>query len=453
MLDEWKHGGHFYERVWRPSELVVADMEARGVGLDVNMCALYAETANQQVDQLGEHLSVDLAGKQINWGSPKQVSEYLYDELAIPLPPVAGTSRAVQLRQEDKRPTSEAALEYIRDHHPQHKKLIETLLDWKTVGKLASFWETLPNHVASDGRIHPQMGPNTETGRLSCRNPNLQQQPPETRAAFVAKPGYALIALDYEGLEWRILAHVLAYKYGDTSLVEEIEAGIDPHSATAVAMGLCPGPVAQVKARFPAERANAKILNYSINYGKTAAGLGVQIRDSFGEGIGAKAGQALLDGFYEARPGIARFHRDIVKYAEGKGGVRSLLGRFRPIDQPYRVKTRFGEKEGPGARQAKNVIQNCAADVVTLAMLRCNTNPELKAAGWYHPGLADLGCDLLLQIHDELLFEVPEANAAEARELAAQAMASCLDGVRDFRCPLGVSGGYGPNWAAASGKA
>lgn len=452
MLAQWKTGHDFYRAAWRPSEVVIADMEARGVGLCKFICVRNREITSAQAYELAQALNVDFAGKEINWGSPKQVSEYLYDELRLPLPPVAGTSRAVQMRQEDKRPTSEAALEYLRDHYPEHAKFIQTLLDWKSLRKLASFWETLPDHVASDGRIHPQMGPNTETGRLSCRNPNLQQQPPETREAFIARPGHTLIALDYEGLEWRILAHVLAHKYGDTSLVEEIQAGIDPHSATAVAMGLCPGPVKEVKEKFNKARADAKILNYSINYGKTAAGLGVQIKDEFGEGIGAKAGQRLLDGFYEARPGIARFHQDIVRYAEAKGGVRSLLGRFRPIDQPYRVKTRFGEREGPGARQAKNVIQNCAADVVTLAMLRCNTNPELKHEGWYHERLAALDCHLILQIHDELLFEVPEENAAAAHAEVAVAMMHCLEGVRNFECPLGVSGGYGPNWALAANK-
>ncbi len=450
MLNLWRHGDDFYRKLWRPSEVVIADMEARGVALDRTVCEWHAVRTTAEHEKLAHHLSQDLAGKEINWGSPKQVSEYLYDELKLPLPPVAGTSRAVQMRQEDKRPTSEAALEYLRDHYPEHTKFLQTLLDWKTLRKLASFWTTLPDHVASDGRIHPQMGPNTETGRLSCRNPNLQQQPPETREAFIAKPGHVLIALDYAALEWRILAHVLAHRYGDKSLVDEIVAGVDPHSATAVAMGLCPGPVNEVADSFPKARSDAKILNYSINYGKTAAGLGVQIKDEFGEGIGTKAGQALLDGFYEARPGIAKFHKDIVRYAEAKGGVRSLLGRFRPIDQPYRVKTRFGEREGPGARQAKNVIQNCAADVVTLAMLRVNTNPELREAGWYNARLAQLNCHLILQIHDELLFEVPEENAKPARAEAAVAMMHCLEGIRNFECPLDVSGGYGANWALAA---
>lgn len=450
-LSQWKTGLDFYQDVWRPSELVIADMERVGITLDPAVCVEQYAVTSQQAADLAQALNEE-AGREINWGSPKQVSEFLYDERAIPLPPVAGTSRAVQIRDKEKRPTSEAALEYIRDHHPEHRQLMLDLLAWKGLRKLASFWDTLPDHVASDGRIHPQLGPNTETGRLSCRNPNLQQQPPETRRAFVAKPGHVLIALDFEGLEWRILAHVLAYKYGDTSLVDEIKAGIDPHSATAVAMGLCPGPVSEVKGKHPDARSNAKILNYSINYGKTAAGLGVQIRDEFGEGIGAKAGQALLDGFYEARPGIARFHQDIVRYAEAKGGVRSLLGRFRPITEPFRVETKWGVREGPGARQAKNVIQNCATDVVTLARLLVNTNPELKGTGWYNERLAQLSCELLLEVHDELVFEVPEANAVASRQIAAEVMSTCMENVREFLCPLGVSGGIGLDWGTAGGK-
>ncbi len=461
-LAEVKDGLSWYERYWRPCELVISDIEARGVPLDLELCPRKAVETQGEIDALTIQLR-GWAGQDINWASPKQVAQFLYGTApaaatktgpvitpkGFDLPPVGGTLRAVQVRDEEETPTGGAALRYLADHaeDPTDREGLETLLEWKDRSKLRAFWEGLPKH-AVNGRIHPQLGPNTETGRLSCKNPNLQQQPPDVREAFVAPEGYQLMELDYDALEWRILAHVLAHR-GDSSLLDEVLAGIDPHSATAVRMGLCSGAVETVKEQNPKARADAKILNYSINYGKTGRGLGVQIRDRDGNPIGEQAGQALLDGFYKARPGIAKFHRDIITYAKANGYVRSLLGRRRYIPELQDERRWMQER---GGRLAKNVIQNCATDIVVLAMLRVNTNPELESLGWYSKELAELDCQLILQIHDSLLFQVPTANAAQARTVAARLMETCLEGVRDFLCPLGVSGGFGTNWGACKGS-
>jgi DNA polymerase-1 len=446
VLSSITDGLDFYERVWRPSELVVSNMERLGIELDVGRCPEERAKCLHRAAELAAWLD-GWAGSlwEINWGSPKQLSEYLYEVREFPLPPVSGTQRAVKVRDEDEAPTGGAALRYLADHlpDPQDRAAMETLLAWKDVTKLGSFWATLPKYVRADGRIHPQLGPNTETGRLSCRNPNLQQQPKTTRAAFRARRGHLLVALDYDALEWRVLAHVLVHKYKDTSLLDEVVAGVDPHAATAVRMGLCSGPVEQVKERYPKARDAGKILNYSINYGKTGRGLGAQIRDEAGNGVGEERGQELLDGFYEARPGVARFHRDIVQYAKATGGVRSLLGRYRAIPE---LEDERRWMQYRGERLAKNVIQNCATDIVVMAMLRVNTDKQLEH---YNAPLDRLGCRLILQNHDALVFEVPKENAAEARAQAADVMAHCMEGVREFRCPLSVSGGIGETWAEA----
>src|SRR5690606_28168385 len=445
-------------------------MERNGVRLDVEACEAGRVRTAEKVQALEATLN-EWAGQEINWGSWQQKRQFLYGTSVAPatkkgppitpkgfdVPPVAGNLRAVKLAGDDEEPTSEAAIRYLADHveSAEDRSGLETLLEYSEASKLLTFYKTLPDHVGPDGRIHPQVGATTETGRLSCKNPNLQQQPPEVRDLFVSSPGSVLLALDYEGLEWRILAHVLVQMYGDTSLVEEIEKGIDPHSATAVRMNLCPGPVEEVKEKYPKERADAKILNYSINYGKTGAGLGVQIRGKDGSPIGRDAGQKLLDDFYKARPGIARFHTDIVKYAEGNGFVRSLLGRRRYIPE-LRSSVRGIYRKG--TRLAKNVIQNCATDVVTLAMLKtCPVrHPEVMGLPWFDLDavrtLEGWGVKALLQVHDELVFEVPEKHAERAKETLSDLMVTCLEGVREFKCPLGVSGGIGPNWRAAGGK-
>jgi DNA polymerase-1 len=431
----------YYEKFFRPKEHVVSLMEERGVPIDVDLCPVKAAEVQAEIDVLEIQLR-GWAKQDINWGSPKQVAQFLYGTFTCPatktgqpitpkgfdLPPVAGTKNAVQKRQEDKEPTGGAALEYLAAHaSPEDREALEALMEWKDWTKLRGFWTNLPGY-AVQGRIHPQLGPHTETGRLSSRNPNLQQIPPRMRSAFVAPPGQLLLELDYKALEWRILGHIIASWFGDTSIVDETLAGIDPHDATAEKMGK--------------DRRTAKILNYSTIYMKTGLGLGLQLK------IGEEAGEVLLQEFFEARPGIARFHREIVKYAEATGGVRSLLGRRRPITEPLKIWSKKKRKEvwGPGARQAANVVQNCAADIVDMAMLKVNTDPELKEQGWFNEELASLDCHLLLQVHDSLLFQVPEGNSERARVVAGNAMETCLEGIKQFLCPLGVSGGAGKSW-------
>ena len=209
--------------------------------------------------------------------------------------------------------------------------------------------------------------------------------------------------------------------FEDNSLVQELVDGVDPHSATAVRMGLCDGPVDNVKQRRPRERDYAKIINYSINYGKTALGLALQI------GVSTKKAKEYLDAFYRARPGVKMFHEGIVEYAQRNEFVRSLLGRRRYLNfkvAPWKAK-----------RQAQNVIQACAADIVLAAMLKC--------------GPVCAGGRQILQIHDEILFEAPEEKAQECLDTASELMVNCLYGIKEFKAPLKVTGAVGDTWKEA----
>jgi DNA polymerase-1 len=453
---------------------VTSEMERYGVGFDATKCPPKVAECQARLEELVSGPLNGWSGTQpINWGSWQQIAQFLYGSEEAPavkggppivprgfgLPPVSGNLRAVKVRKEKERPTGEAALAHLEANATNRgdREGLQALMEWKKVKKLLGFFEGLPNFAASDGRIHPQLGPAAETGRLTCKNPNLQNQPPGTRDIFVASPGNVLICRDFDGLEWRILAHILAFRYGDMSLVDEIVAGIDPHSATAVRIYDALGQpldcdVGEVKETCPKQRAAAKIINYSINYGKTARGLGIQLRNDDGEPIGETVAQRMLDAFYESNPGIERWHRDCVQYARDTGHASTLLGRTREIPELQAKSWWIREK---GKRLAMNTpIQGSAADIVGMAMLRCNASPhpDLVKVGHFNEALYGLKVKQILQVHDELLFECPEENAEKAEKEIAKQMDDCLKGVREFLCPLSTSGSIGPDWKEAAGK-
>jgi DNA polymerase-1 len=428
--------GDFYRGIWHPAALVVSDMERQGIRFNSEAAGPLLVQTKQERESLGQQLAFWFK-PGINWGSWQQLGALLHDELNLPVSPIEGTAKAPKPAKKGSRPTGEAALLWLRANTRDEgiKTGLGALLAWKKARKSESFWEALPQFVAKDGRIHCQLGfagdddnpIGTETGRLSSKNPNLQQIPKDKRFrnAFCAEEGNLLVVLDMKGLEWRIAAHIVAHLYGDYSLVDEIKAGVDPHSATAEKMGV-------------GDREVGKILNYSINYGKSPLGLSLQL------GIPKKRAEEYIRAFFKARPGLAQFHEDIVAYARNNGFVRSLLGRYRYLD--------FAGLGRKAERQAKNVIQPAATDVMVAAMLRCNSEPhqELIDLGWYNEELHSLGARMLLQVHDEIVFEVPAERAPRAREVAAQAMEAALVGIRDdFRCPLSVEGGVGETWGTA----
>lgn len=431
--------GELYSRVWHPGAVVVSMMERYGLLVDVEECRRLHAGLMVECAVLKSVLD-EAASPGVNWASPTQVSAFLYGTLGLPIPPVDGTLKAVKLTKKGARPTGEAALDWLQRTENVH--WIGTLRTLKKKSRLATFFELLPHFVGPGGRIHSQLKPSTETGRLSSRNPNLQQIPKVARSVLVAPPGYRLLALDQAGLEWRILAHILAARYDDWSLVNDVKAGIDPHGKVAVGVFGLRCAVSEVKKLHPKKRDEAKAIAYGINYGKTAVGLAVQLN------VTEDDAQDMLDAFYRTNPSVKVWHEDCVRLARVHG-ARTLLGRVRRLPD---LESKHRWVRESAERLAMNTpIQGSAMDLMTCAALRCDTSrhPDVVEAGWGDDELACIGVKQLLQIHDELLFEVPEDAVDRAKAVISERMAAPLDGLREFLCPLEVTGGHGSNWKEA----
>ncbi len=446
----------FYTTTWLKLESLVSRMESTGIAFDSSVCSEALRYIAPEIERL-QGVVDSWAGHPINVDSPKQVATCLYVEKGVKPPPIAGSFKAVRRRDVDEAATSEMSISYLADHgDPDTKAALRALLQLRKLGKLRGYYESLPEHVGTDGRIHASMGPEAASGRLKVRRPGLQaiskaQANPLVlqnevvvnatqmlRRAVVAPPGKVLVRYDFSALEWRLLGNRLADHFGDFSIVAETQQGIDPHGATAVGLGkagvaafaqCAELPPAEVKQRYKALREIAKQVGFSINYGKTGRGLGLACRDEKGEPLGAKFGNELLDGFYRARPGVKKWHDWIKREARRLEYVRSLLGRYRYL--PYEANPQM---QNDYDRKALNVIQNDAADVVNLAML------AVQAA------LEPMGGELVLQVHDELVAEVEREVAEDACQAVQQAMTNCYD---RLLCPLGVEGGYGTDWTVA----
>ena len=435
-----KNGWDFYRDVWQPAACAVSNMEAQGLQLDIEMCRARAAECVAKQQEIGEQLN-EWAGKKISWNSPKQKAEFFYDTMGWPVPPVCGNVRAIKRTKAGQRPTDEAAVIHLARSAPgstdRHLlrlycgypdiKAKEHELSWKQAAKLQGFYQALPAHAEVDGRVHTQLAALTRTGRLTSRNPNLQQIAPVVRDVFKARDGHVLIETDYASLEWRALGHIVAKRYEDFSLVNEIREGIDPHQATAEGMTKRLGR--------SVTRAAAKILNYSVNYKKTAAGLAIQLE------IPESEAEALLDAFFEARPGIAQWHRDAWDYVKTRGYCRTLLGRFLPI--PEVTGDRFKRQQAE-RKSVSFPIQGTAADIASLAMVGCSEIFNSKLRG--------MGVTLLLQVHDSLLHECPEGAVAEAKAEIEARMVHCLKGCAEFLCPLAVSMSTGKTWGECASK-
>lgn len=431
-----------YDLIWGPSCTVLQSIEREGMPYSAKAAARLEHTLTAEVDTLQQEL--DKWSDGVNWQSPKQVAEYLYVRRGFRRPPIQGTLNAVKRTKQGDHPTSVASLDYLSRTLPDadDREHMRSVLQLRALRKQIGFLAGLHTHMRSDNRIHCQLAATTATGRLACKNPNLQQIPPSVRDCFVAPPGFVFVAADYAALEWRVLAHMLALRYDDTSLVDDVRAGVDPHSATAHRMFRLDCAVEDVKSMHPRERHAAKSINYGINYGKTAEGLGIQLLDEHGVAIGTAAARGLIDAFYSANPDIRRLHTELIREVRATGYSVSLLGRRRMVDTRARSQTDRIALNSP--------IQSTAADIVTLAMLRCHTDPSTEVA--HCAELSELGARLVLQIHDELLFLAPERNAEQVLSMVTQHMQHCVAGVVDFRCPLSATGGVGATWREAGGK-
>jgi DNA polymerase-1 len=401
-----------YEDIERPLIAVLAEMERHGIRVDRARLGEFSRELEIHLDRTTREI-YRLAGEEFNIGSPKQLAYILFEKLK--LPPVKRTKTGYS--------TDADVLEQLAIGHELPARIVEH----RTLAKLKSTYAdalpTLVNPVT--GRIHTSFNQLVAaTGRLSSSSPNVQNIPVRTelgrriRAAFVSEPGWRFLAADYSQIELRILAHVS----GEESLVEAFRRGEDIHTRTASEVfGVA------LDAVTPEQRDIAKTTNFSVIYGVTAFGL------SRGLDISTKQAQEFLDRFFARHAKVRAYLARTVAEARERGFVTTLLGRRR-----YLPELRSGNPNlrGFGERMATNApIQGTAADLVKIAMVRMAE--RLRTGG--------LQSRMLLQVHDELLFESPVAEVDRLRALAVEVMESALP----LDVPLKVDVKVGDDWAAA----
>ena len=391
---------------------VLAAMEREGLKLDTERLARISDSLAGQAEQLQAEIW-ELAGHEFTIGSPQQLAEVFFVEL--------GLSR--KRRGKTGFSTDARVLSQIRDEHP----IVAKVERWREVTKLKNtYLDSLPGLIDPDtGRIHTTFSQvRAATGRLSSVSPNLQNIPIRSelgrpiRGCFVAEPGNTLTSCDYNQVELRVLAHIA----GDEALREIFASGEDVHSATAAGIiGADP------EAITPGERSKAKMVNYGIAYGLSAFGLSDRL------GIDVAEAGAYIERYFERFEGVKRFIDETIERAKDEGKVTTLMGRRRLIPE---LRARNRQTRMLGERLAVNtVIQGSAADIIKLAMIGAQN--ALRESG--------MATRLILQIHDELLFEGPLEEADAVSELAQREMIAAWD----LDPPLAVDVGVGPDWLAA----
>ncbi len=403
-----------YETLERPLIPVLAEMEMTGIKVDRDTLSRMSNAFAQKMAGLEADIHT-LAGETFNVGSPKQLGEILFDKLSLPGGKKGKTGAYA---------TGADILEDLATEHDLPGKV----LDWRQLSKLKStYTDALQDHInAETGRVHTsylQTGANT--GRMASSDPNLQNIPVRTeegrriREAFVAEEGNVLLSLDYSQIELRILAHVA----GIDALKAAFAEGKDIHAMTASEMFDVP-----LDEMTPEIRRQAKAINFGVIYGISGFGLARNLR------IPRKEAQGFIDRYFERFPGIRRYMDTTVEFAKEHGFVQTLFGR--KIHTPEIAAK--GPKAGFAKRAAINApIQGTAADVIRRAMIRM---PK---------AIEHLPARMLLQVHDELLFEVPESAVEETITVAQSVMESAADPAVKLDVKLVVDAGRGNNWAEA----
>jgi DNA polymerase-1 len=399
-----------------PLSSVLARMEARGIRLDGDYLEEMGESVRDRMATLKAEVYTQ-AGEEFNLNSPPQLRKILYEQLG--LQPGKKTPKG-------ELSTDASVLEKLRDAHP----IVDALLSWRELDKLNStYLEALPKLVdGRDGRVHTTFVQTAAaTGRLSSTNPNLQNVPIRTelgrqiRRAFVpGDPGQVLLVLDYSQIELRILAHLS----GDDGLRAAFASGEDIHTATAARVFGLP-----LDAVDPLSRSRAKMVNYGLAYGMNAWGLAQRLD------IAPDEAQEIMDAYFASFPAIREYLDNQVGHATVEGFTETLLGRRRYIPELQAANPRVRDM---GRRQALNApIQGSASDVFKMAMIR--VDEALRD----EPGL---DCHMLLTVHDELVFEVPEAGVEAAAALVRERMEHAVD----LEVPLQADLGWGKNWSEAA---
>jgi DNA polymerase-1 len=406
------------DAVYRDLELplvpILAELERTGVRVDVAALTAQASRVEHELGALAAEI-FRLAGETFNIGSPKQLADILFERLKLPVLKRTGTTR-----------TASTAVEVLEELALTHE-LPRMILDWRGLSKLkGTYIDALPQLVNPEtGRVHTQFNQAVAaTGRLSSSDPNLQNIPIRTelgreiRRAFVADPGFVLVSADYSQIELRVLAHLSE----DETLIAAFERGDDIHDQTALKVFGADSPLSAHELRR-----RAKIINYALLYGKTAFTLAKDI------GVPQAAAQEFIDAYFAGFPRVREFIDRTLEDARATGVVKTMFGRRRLVPE---VVSRNGQIRSAAERVAVNMpIQGTAADILKRAMI--DVHAELERT---HPRAR-----MILTVHDELLFEAPEAEAEAVGAVVRAAMA----GTVQLRVPLDVDVGIGQNWKEA----
>ena len=408
-----------YETLERPLVPVLAQMEMHGIKVDRDTLSRMSNAFAQKMAGLEDEIQ-QMAGRPFNVGSPKQLGEILFDDLSLAMPdgktPAKGKTGAYS--------TGADVLEDLATIHDLPRRI----LDWRQLAKLKStYTDALQGHINPDtGRVHTSYSiAGAITGRLASTDPNLQNIPIRSeegrriREAFVADTGNVIVSLDYSQIELRILAHIA----GIDALKQAFLDGIDIHAMTASEMFDVP-----LDQMTPDIRRQAKAINFGVIYGISGFGLARNLR------IPRSDAQGFIDRYFERFPGIRKYMDDTVAFAKDHGYVQTLFGR--------RINTPEINAKGPQAGFAKRAainapIQGTAADVIRRAMIRMPV------------AIADLPAKMLLQVHDELIFEVDASAADDLIAAARQVMENASDPAVKLDVKLALDAGQGPNWAKA----
>ena len=395
---------------------VLAGMEQSGVAIDAAAFRAFLDDVQGRLDQLTAHV-YELAGTQFNIRSAQQLGDVLFNGLGLPAPRKTKGGQAS---------TSQQTLEKLAGQHP----VVDSILQYRKLEKMRStYLDPLPRLVDPQGRIHTTFNQKaTATGRLSSSNPNLQNIPvrgplgKRMRSCFIAGPGRLLVSADYSQVELRVLAHVSQ----DPALLEAFRNGEDIHARTAALVyDLPPDQVS------PDQRRNAKTINFGLIYGMGAQKLAQELK------ISTTQAKDFIARYFERLQGLKEFYEGVEASARKHGFVTTLGGRRRLLPD---INSASGQAAALARRQAINtVIQGSAADIIKLAMLAVARDERLR----------ELDARLLLQVHDELLLEVPADAAEEAGALVARLMQDVCPAGKELSVPLLVDWGTGHDWGAA----
>jgi DNA polymerase-1 len=400
-----------YQQIDLPLVPVLARMEKAGVKIDRGMLGTLSVDLEKRCDEKAREIH-EKSGTTFNINSPKQLGDVLFNQLNLPKPVKYGKGKTIS--------TAVDVLEELSETH----EVPRLVLDYRQLSKLKSTYvDALPVLIdAKTQRVHTTFNQTgTTTGRLSSTNPNLQNIPIRTelgreiRAAFIAEAGHVLLSADYSQIELRLLAHFSE----DPLLVEAFRRGDDIHTLTAAQVFGVPPMLIDAE-----HRRRAKAVNFGIVYGLSPFGLSQQL------GIEQREAKKFIDAYFEKYSGVRRFIDRVLEETRREQSVKTLFGRSRPIPD---INSKNANMRGFAERTAVNTpLQGTAADLIKLAMI--HIDDELQAR--------KLKSRMLLQVHDELLFEVPQAEIEAMRELVREKMQD----VHKLLVPLLVEIGLGPNW-------